>query len=69
MRFTPQKSKVAKITVASGKTWKDKSTGEKKQQTEFHPVTAWNFAAELLEKYCKKGSAVLIEGHLSSRDF
>ncbi len=69
VRFTPQKSKVARITLASGKTWKDKTTGEKKQQTEFHPVTSWNFAAELLEKYCKKGSAILVEGRLSSRDF
>ena len=69
VRFTPNKQKVARITVATGRQWKNKMTGELQSHTDFIPVTAWSFAADLCEKYLKKGRQVLVEGRITTRDY
>ena len=69
IRFTPNKQKVARITVATGRQWKNKMTGELQSHTDFISVTAWSFLADLCEKYLKKGRQVLVEGRLSTRDY
>lgn len=69
MRRTPSGALVARITLATGREWKDKTTGEKKSETEFHPVVAWGAAADTLEKYCKKGKQLHIEGRLHSYNY
>ena len=69
IRFTPNKQKVARITVATGRQWKNKMTGELQSHTDFIPVTAWSFSADLCEKYLKKGRQVLVEGRISTRDY
>ncbi|MDO5562073.1 MAG: single-stranded DNA-binding protein [Synergistaceae bacterium] len=69
VRFTPSKQKVARITVAVGSQWKNKQTGELQSHTDFVPVVAWRFTADLCEKYLKKGRPVLVEGRISVRDF
>ena len=61
--------KVARISLAVGREWKDKTTGEKKSETDFHPVVAWGNAADTLERYCKKGKLLLIEGRLHSYNY
>ena len=69
VRFTPSKQKVARITVAVGSQWKNKQTGELQSHTDFIPVVAWRFTADLCERYLKKGRPVLVEGRISVRDF
>lgn len=69
VRFTQNKTKTARITVAVGSQWKDKVSGEKKESVDFTPVVCWSFCADICEKYLKKGSHVLIEGRISTRDF
>lgn len=69
VRFTPTKQKVARITVATGRQWKNKQTGELQSHTDFISVTAWSFSADLCERYLKKGSQLLVEGRLSTRDY
>lgn len=69
VRRTPSGTLVARITLATGREWKDKTTGEKKSKTDFHPIVAWGAAADTLEKYCKKGKQLHIEGRLHSYNY
>lgn len=69
VRFTPSKQKVARITVATGRQWKNKATGELQSHTDFVSVVAWGFAADICEKYLKKGRQLLVEGRISVRDY
>jgi len=69
VRVTPSKQKVARITVAIGRQWKNKATGELQSHTDFVPVVAWGFSADICERYLKKGRPVLVEGRISVRDF
>ena len=68
VKLLPTGSKVANFSVATSKTWKDKS-GEKQERTEWHKVVVWNKTAELVEKYLSKGREVYIEGELQTRDW
>ena len=69
VRRTPSGTLVARVSFATGREWKDKTTGEKKSETDFHPVQAWGPQADVLEKYCKKGKALIIEGRLHSYSY
>lgn len=69
VRRTPSGTLVARISFAIGREWKDKTTGEKKSETEFHPIVAWGVVADTLEKYCKKGKQLHIEGRLHSYNY
>ena len=69
VRFTPSKQKVARITVAIGRQWKNKTSGELQSHTDFINVSAWNYVADICDRYLKKGRPVLVEGRLSVRDF
>lgn len=69
IKVLPSGVKVARLSVACGREWKDKVTGEKKSETDFHPVVAWGNAADTLERYCKKGKLLLIDGRLHSYDY
>ncbi|MDD4159675.1 MAG: single-stranded DNA-binding protein [Synergistaceae bacterium] len=69
VRFTPNKQKVARITVAIGRQWKNKATGELQSHTDFVNISAWSFTADICERYLKKGRPVLVEGRISVRDF
>ena len=61
-------SKVANLTVVTNETWKDKSTGEKKERAEFHRVAIFSEPlAKIAEQYLKKGSKVYIEGQIETR--
>lgn len=66
-RYMPNGGAVTNITVATSETWKDKNTGEKKEQTEWHRVSFFNRLAEIAGEYLKKGSKVYIEGSLQTR--
>lgn len=58
---------ITRFPVATTEHWKDKTTGEKKELTEWHRVTSNGKTAELCEKYLSKGSKVLVEGKLRTR--
>ncbi|MEO0861569.1 MAG: single-stranded DNA-binding protein [Pseudomonadota bacterium] len=60
--------KVCNLRIATSESWKDRTTGEKKERTEWHSVAIFNDAvASLAEKYLRKGSKVFIEGQLETR--
>ena len=59
---------VCNLNVATSETWKDKSTGERKEKTEWHSVAIFNEAlAKIAEQYLRKGSKVYLEGQLETR--
>lgn len=58
---------VANFRIATSETFRDRQTGEKREQTEWHNVVAWRGLAEITEKYLKKGSKVYVEGKLRTR--
>jgi len=59
---------VARFSLATSNTWKDRSTGEKKEKTEWHRVVIFNEGlANVVKQYLKKGAQVYIEGQLSTR--
>ena len=67
VRFLPNGSAVANITIATSESWKDKQTGEPKEKTEWHSVSLFGKLAEVAGEYLKKGSKVYIEGQLQTR--
>ena len=59
---------VARLSIATSNTWKDKNTGEKKEKTEWHRVVIFNEGlVNVVQQYVKKGSQVYIEGQLTTR--
>ena len=59
---------VARFSLATSNTWKDKNTGEKKEKTEWHRVVIFNEGlVKVVQQYVKKGSQVYIEGQLVTR--
>ena len=68
VRFSQNGDKIANISIATSETWNDKSSGERKEKTEWHRVVIFNkFLADIAEKYLKKGSKVYLEGALQTR--
>lgn len=58
---------VANFRIATSETYKDRQTGEKREQTEWHNIVAWRGLGEITEKYLRKGSKVYVEGKLRTR--
>ena len=59
---------VARLSLATSNTWKDKNTGEKKEKTEWHRIVVFNEGlVNVVQQYLKKGAQVYIEGQLSTR--
>ena len=67
VRYFNDGTAVCNISVATTDTWKDKTTGEKKEATEWHRVTFTGKLAEIAGQYLKKGRSVYIEGSLRTR--
>lgn len=67
VRYMPSGEAVTNITLATTETWKDKSSGDKKEATEWHRVVFFRKLAEIAGQYLKKGSQVYIEGSLKTR--
>lgn len=63
----PNGDAVCNLTVATSESWKDKSTGEKREATEWHRVVIFRKLAEIAGQYLKKGSQVYIDGTLKTR--
>jgi len=67
IRYMPDGTPTATVTVATTDTWKDKATGEKKEKTEWHRVVFFKGLAEVVGEYLKKGSQIYVEGKLRTR--
>lgn len=68
IRTMPNGDRVANLSVATSESWRDKSSGERKEKTEWHRVSIFNDnIVKVAESYLKKGSTVYIEGQLETR--
>jgi single-strand DNA-binding protein len=68
LKYTPSGTPVAKFSLATDESFKDK-TGEKQEHTEWHNIVAWNKLAEICGEYLTKGKQVYIEGSIRSRQY
>ena len=69
VRYTSSGAAVARFNVATSDQWTDKSTGEKRERTEWHRIVVWSKLAELCSQYLNKGRQVYIEGNLQTRSW
>jgi single-strand DNA-binding protein len=66
-RYMPSGSAVTNIRIATSESWKDKTSGEQQERTEWHHVAMFGRLAEIAAEYLRKGSQVYIEGRLRTR--
>src|SRR5258708_38128026 len=66
-RYSPDGAAITNVSIATTSQWKDKNTGEKREETEWHRVAFFGRLAEIATEYLKKGSPVYIEGRLRTR--
>ena len=67
VRYTPNGNAVCNVTVATSRQWKNKDSGEKQEETEWHRVVFYDRLAEIAGEYLKKGRSVYVEGRLKTR--
>ena len=67
IRYAPSGDAICNFSMATSESWKDKASGEKKEKTEWHKVSAFGRLAEICGEYLKKGTQVYIEGRLQTR--
>ncbi|HEU4603294.1 MAG TPA: single-stranded DNA-binding protein [Steroidobacteraceae bacterium] len=67
VRYMPNGKAVANFRIAVGSSWKDKQTGDKKEQTEWVSIVAFDKLGEICAKHLRKGSQVFIEGAMRTR--
>ena len=66
-RYSTTGAAITNITVATSRQWKDKTSGEKREETEWHRVVFYDRLAEIAGEYLKKGRPVYVEGRLKTR--
>ena len=66
-RFMPSGGAVTNLSIANSESWKDKTSGEPQERTEWHRVVFFNRLAEIAGEYVKKGSKSYVEGFLRTR--
>ena len=66
IRYTKDSKPVASFSIATSESWKDKTTGDMVEKTEWHNVTFFGRIAEVAEQYLDKGSKVFVEGKLQT---
>ncbi len=69
MRYMPNGTAVASFSIATTEKWKDKNTGEAKEATEWHRISAFDKLAEIIGQYLTKGSLVYICGKIKTRKY
>ena len=67
VRFTPNGSAVANLSIATSESWVDKNSQQRQERTEWHRVAIFGKLAEICQQYLRKGSKVYIEGKLQTR--
>ena len=68
LRYTPSGSAVCTFSIATNRSWST-DQGEKKEETDFHRIVAWNKLAELCSQFLVKGRKVYVEGRLTTRSW
>ena len=68
-RYLPSGEQVTSIAIATTDRWRDKATGEQKEQTEWHRISFFGKLAEIAGQYLKKGSQVYVEGRIRTRKY
>lgn len=69
VRYTAGGNPIAKFSAATTETWRDKATGQPQERTEWHRVVIFGALAELVGKFCSKGSKVFVEGRNQTREW
>lgn len=69
VRYMPNGNAVANLTLATSEKWRDKTTGEPREKTEWHRVVIFGKLAEVAGQYLRKGSKVYIEGQNETREW
>ena len=67
VRYAPSGSAICNVTLATSRQWKDKTSGERQEETEWHRVVFYDRLAEIAGEYLKKGKSVYVEGRLKTR--
>lgn len=67
VRYAPSGSAMCNVTLATSRQWKDKTSGEKQEETEWHRVVFYDRLAEIAGEFLKKGRPVYVEGRLKTR--
>ena len=63
VRTTPSGTRIAKVSLATNRTWSDRS-GQQQEKTEWHRLTFWDKTAEIVERYVHKGDRLYVEGRI-----
>ncbi len=69
LTYTQTGSAVAKFSLAVSRRWTDKASGEKKEETTWFNIIAWERLAETCGQYVRKGTKLYVEGRLSTREY
>ena len=69
VRYLPSGAAICNIAVATSRQWKDKTSGDKQEETEWHRITFFDRMAEIAGEYLKKGRSVYVEGRLKTRKY
>lgn len=67
VRYTPNGNAICNVSVATTRTWKDKTSGDKQEEVEWHRVVFYDRLAEIAGEYLKKGRPIYVEGRLKTR--
>ncbi|WP_299998196.1 single-stranded DNA-binding protein [uncultured Cedecea sp.] len=67
IRYSADGAAICTISVATSTSWKDKATGEKREEAEWHRVVLYNRLAEIAGEYLRQGTAIYVEGRLKTR--
>lgn len=69
IKYMPNGNAVASLSLATSERWKDKASGEQKEETTWHRIVAYGKLAEIMGQYLKKGANVYIEGRIKQRSY
>lgn len=69
VRYTAGGAATCTLSVATSERWRDKTSGEQKERTEWHRVVFWNKAADTIGEYMRKGDEIYVEGQLQTRSW
>lgn len=67
VRYSPDGAAICNVSLATTSTWKDRSTGERREETEWHRVVFYNRLAEIAGEYLRKGRSIYVEGRIKTR--
>ena len=69
IRYMQSGNSMTTFSIATGKTWTDQATNQRRERTDWHNIVCWGRLAEVASQYLRKGSHVYVEGELQTRQF